>query len=197
MLGKVQVGVEDVGHPVGSDRRDGLRRRDEPPAYPSGPGAARRDVGQGVSDRLRVHGPEARALRVGFSVAFSILFLGAFLFAFIAPDGFAVLAGGRMTDARADRGALRGRRRRPRSGRRRLGAVRHVPDRARRLRGGTTHGGRSSTPGSCSSSGLPSASLPALPWVRGRTGAVPTSFDSVSPSHRMPPGGAEAWASTT
>ena len=32
---------------------------------------------------------------VGFSIAFSILFFGVFLFAFIAPDGFAVLAGGR------------------------------------------------------------------------------------------------------
>lgn len=32
---------------------------------------------------------------VGIAIAFSILFLGTFLFAFIAPDGFAVLAGGR------------------------------------------------------------------------------------------------------
>ena len=32
---------------------------------------------------------------VGFAIAFSVLFFGAFLFAFIAPAGFAVLAGGR------------------------------------------------------------------------------------------------------
>lgn len=32
---------------------------------------------------------------VGFAVAFSVLFFGVFLFAFIAPDGFAVFAGGR------------------------------------------------------------------------------------------------------
>ncbi len=32
---------------------------------------------------------------VGVVVTFSILFFGAFLFAFIVPDGFAVLAGGR------------------------------------------------------------------------------------------------------
>ena len=32
---------------------------------------------------------------VGISIAVSILFLGTFLFAFISPDGFAVLAGGR------------------------------------------------------------------------------------------------------
>lgn len=34
-------------------------------------------------------------VEVGIAVAVSILFFGAFLFAFIAPDGFAVLAGGR------------------------------------------------------------------------------------------------------
>lgn len=32
---------------------------------------------------------------IGIAVAVSILFFGTFLFAFIAPDGFAVLAGGR------------------------------------------------------------------------------------------------------
>jgi len=32
---------------------------------------------------------------VGIAIAVSILFFGTFLFAFIAPDGFAVLAGGR------------------------------------------------------------------------------------------------------
>ena len=32
---------------------------------------------------------------VGVAIAVSILFFGVFLFAFIAPDGFAVLAGGR------------------------------------------------------------------------------------------------------
>ena len=32
---------------------------------------------------------------VGISIAVSILFFGTFLFAFISPDGFAVLAGGR------------------------------------------------------------------------------------------------------
>ena len=32
---------------------------------------------------------------VGFGVAFSILFFGTFLFAFIVPDGYMVLAGGR------------------------------------------------------------------------------------------------------
>ena len=32
---------------------------------------------------------------VGVAIAVSILFFGTFLFAFIAPDGFAVLAGGR------------------------------------------------------------------------------------------------------
>lgn len=32
---------------------------------------------------------------VGITIAFSVLFFGTFLFAFIAPDGFAVLAGGR------------------------------------------------------------------------------------------------------
>jgi cytochrome c oxidase subunit IV len=32
---------------------------------------------------------------VGIAIAGSILFFGTFLFAFIAPDGFAVLAGGR------------------------------------------------------------------------------------------------------
>ena len=34
-------------------------------------------------------------VEVGISIAFSILFFGVFLFAFIVPDGFAVLAGGR------------------------------------------------------------------------------------------------------
>jgi cytochrome c oxidase subunit IV len=32
---------------------------------------------------------------IGVAIAISILFFGTFLFAFIAPDGFAVLAGGR------------------------------------------------------------------------------------------------------
>jgi cytochrome c oxidase subunit IV len=32
---------------------------------------------------------------IGIAIAVSILFFGTFLFAFIAPDGFAVLAGGR------------------------------------------------------------------------------------------------------
>lgn len=34
-------------------------------------------------------------LVVGLAIAFSILFFGAFLFAFIAPDGFMVFHGGR------------------------------------------------------------------------------------------------------
>lgn len=34
-------------------------------------------------------------VEVGIAIAVSILFFGTFLFAFIAPDGFAVLAGGR------------------------------------------------------------------------------------------------------
>ena len=34
-------------------------------------------------------------LEVGIAVGFSVLFFGIFLFAFIVPDGFAVLAGGR------------------------------------------------------------------------------------------------------
>lgn len=34
-------------------------------------------------------------IEVGIAIAVSILFFGVFLFAFIAPDGFAVLAGGR------------------------------------------------------------------------------------------------------
>ncbi len=34
-------------------------------------------------------------IEVGIAIAASILFFGTFLFAFIAPDGFAVLAGGR------------------------------------------------------------------------------------------------------
>jgi cytochrome c oxidase subunit IV len=38
---------------------------------------------------------EHEKLVVGISVAFSILFFGAFLFAFIVPDGIAVLHGGR------------------------------------------------------------------------------------------------------
>jgi cytochrome c oxidase subunit IV len=34
-------------------------------------------------------------VEVGIAIAVSMLFFGTFLFAFIAPDGFAVLAGGR------------------------------------------------------------------------------------------------------
>ena len=34
-------------------------------------------------------------LVVGLAIAFSVLFFGAFLFAFIAPDGFMVFHGGR------------------------------------------------------------------------------------------------------
>ncbi len=34
-------------------------------------------------------------IEVGITIAASILFVGTLLFAFIAPDGFAVLAGGR------------------------------------------------------------------------------------------------------